>query len=58
MLFLYYKKINIFILTTNELDDDKLPIDELLKNYKAQQKVERGFSFFKEPGVSNLCGVS
>jgi len=40
-------KIGLFILTTNKLDDDKLPMNELLKNYKAQQKVERGFRFLK-----------
>lgn len=42
-------KIGMFILTTNELDDEKLPMAELLTNYKAQQSVERGFRFLKSP---------
>ena len=38
-----------FILATNELDSEELPDEELLKAYKDQQKVERGFRFLKDP---------
>lgn len=38
-----------FILATNQLDHEKLPDEELIKAYKAQQKVERGFRFLKDP---------
>lgn len=38
-----------FILGTNELDDRKLTDIEILQIYKDQQKVERGFRFFKDP---------
>ena len=38
-----------FILATNQLDSETLPDDELLRAYKDQQKVERGFRFLKDP---------
>lgn len=38
-----------FILATNELDFSKLTHTELLKAYKDQGKVERGFRFLKDP---------
>ena len=38
-----------FILATNELDSEELSDEELLKAYKDQQKVERGFRFLKDP---------
>jgi len=38
-----------FIVATNELDEDKLPSNELLETYKEQQCVERGFRFLKDP---------
>lgn len=38
-----------FILATNELDTSKLTHIELLKAYKGQGKVERGFRFLKDP---------
>ncbi len=38
-----------FILATNVLDSNQLTPDEALKQYKAQQGVERGFRFLKDP---------
>jgi transposase len=38
-----------FIVATNELDEDKLPNDELFSGYKGQSKVEKGFRFLKDP---------
>lgn len=38
-----------FILATNVLDDDTYPAQRLLQEYKAQQHVERGFRFLKDP---------
>ena len=38
-----------FIIATNELDEKALSADNLLKNYKGQQAVERGFRFLKDP---------
>ncbi|MCC0178539.1 IS1634 family transposase [Waterburya agarophytonicola K14] len=38
-----------FILATNILDSEKLSPDEALREYKAQQGVERGFRFLKDP---------
>ena len=38
-----------FILATNDLDKETLPIELILKNYKEQQSVERGFRFLKDP---------
>ncbi|MCI5222394.1 MAG: IS1634 family transposase, partial [Candidatus Electrothrix sp. AR4] len=38
-----------FILATNQLDCEELSDEELLKAYKDQQKVERGFRFLKDP---------
>jgi len=38
-----------FIIATNELDEGKLSIQDLLANYKRQQSVERGFRFLKDP---------
>jgi transposase len=38
-----------FIIATNELDDKALSADALLRNYKGQQSVERGFRFLKDP---------
>jgi len=34
---------------TNELDEKALSVEDLLKNYKGQQAVERGFRFLKDP---------
>ncbi len=38
-----------FILATNVLDSEKLSADQALREYKAQQGVERGFCFLKDP---------
>ena len=38
-----------FILATNQLDTDECPAQFVLMEYKQQQKVERGFRFFKDP---------
>jgi transposase len=38
-----------FIIATNELDEKALSVEDLLKNYKGQQSVERGFRFLKDP---------
>lgn len=39
-----------FVLATNELDTDRLPDEELIDVYKAQNTtVERGFRFLKDP---------
>jgi len=38
-----------FIIATNELDEKALSTHDLLKNYKGQQAVERGFRFLKDP---------
>jgi transposase len=38
-----------FILATNELDDTRLPPQELLAGYKGQAQAEHGFRFLKDP---------
>jgi transposase len=38
-----------FILATNVLDEDAYPAERLLREYKAQQHVECGFRFLKNP---------
>ena len=38
-----------FILATNVLDEQAYPAERLLREYKDQQKVERGFRFLKDP---------
>jgi transposase len=38
-----------FILATNVLDGQAYPAERLLREYKDQQKVERGFRFLKDP---------
>ena len=38
-----------FILATNQLDREQWSAQKLLKEYKQQQKVERGFRFLKDP---------
>jgi transposase len=39
----------IFIIATNELDNDKLADLEVFEHYKDQKKVEKGFRFLKDP---------
>ena len=43
------KQAGIFVLATNQLNNNELRIEELLPEYKHQQKVERGFRFLKDP---------
>ena len=38
-----------FILATNVLDEEQLSVNTALQEYKAQQGVERGFRFMKDP---------
>lgn len=42
-------RASLFILATNELDEEKLSDAEVLQAYKDQSKVERGFRFLKDP---------
>ena len=48
--------LGCFVLATNDTDTVRLDIDELLRTYKSQQQVERGFRFLKSPDflVSSL----
>lgn len=39
----------IFILATNQLDENELSDIDILTNYKGQSKIERGFRFMKDP---------
>ena len=39
----------LFILATNELDEERLSDREVLAAYKGQARVERGFRFLKDP---------
>lgn len=39
----------LFIVTTNELDEEVLSNEALLAGYKGQHQVERGFRFLKDP---------
>lgn len=38
-----------FILATNDLDRERYPDEQMLREYKEQQGVERGFRFLKDP---------
>ncbi|MBA2610531.1 MAG: IS1634 family transposase [Bacteroidetes bacterium] len=38
-----------FILATNDLDESAFPDENILKDYKEQQNVEKGFRFLKDP---------
>jgi len=40
---------SLFIVATDELDADKLPLEEMLRGHKSQVRVERGFHFLKDP---------
>ncbi len=47
-----------FIIATNQTDLTALPADQLLLEYKSQQKVERGFRFLTKKGYGSsarLC---
>jgi transposase len=43
------KRKSLFIVATNELDDETLSPEEMLEGYKGQVQVERGFRFLKDP---------
>ena len=43
------RKVGMFILTTNEMNNKKLDMKGLLAHYKSQQSVERDFRFLKSP---------
>ena len=43
------KRAGRFIIATNRLDSEAFNADEMLKKYKEQQHVERGFAFLKDP---------
>jgi len=43
------KRKSLFIVATNELDDQKLSAEEMLEGYKGQVQVERGFRYLKDP---------
>ena len=43
------KRAGRFIIATNRLDSQAFNSDEMLKKYKEQQHVERGFAFLKDP---------
>ena len=43
------RRKSCFIIATNQTDMTALPADQLLLEYKSQQKVERGFRFLKDP---------
>lgn len=42
------RQTGMLILATNELDKERLANAEILREYKGQQKVERGFKFLKK----------
>ena len=48
-------KLGYFILATNELNGEFMPAHKVLKHYKNQAAVERGFRFLKGP---NIVGAS
>jgi transposase len=43
------KQKSLPVVATNELDKEELPAEELLRGYKGQAQVERGFRFLKDP---------
>ncbi len=43
------RQVSRFILATNQLDTQEWPGEKLLREYKQQQQVERGFRFLKDP---------
>ncbi len=43
------KRAGRFIIATNRLDSEAFNSDEMLRKYKEQQYVERGFAFLKDP---------
>jgi transposase len=45
----YQNRAGRFIIATNRLDNESFSCDEMLRKYKEQQNVERGFAFLKDP---------
>ena len=45
----YKNRAGRFIIATNRLDNESFTCDEMLRKYKEQQNVERGFAFLKDP---------
>lgn len=45
------QKIGYFILATNELDEQLISVEELVKHYKNQYGVEKSFKFLKDPNI-------
>ena len=45
----YQNRAGRFIIATNRLDCQSFSPDEMLRKYKEQQHVERGFAFLKDP---------
>jgi len=43
------KRKSLFIVATNELDEETLSAEEMPQGYKGQSRVERGFRFLKDP---------
>jgi len=43
------KRRSLFIVATNELNEAKLSAEEMLRGYKGQVQVERGFRYLKDP---------
>ena len=43
------KRKSLFIVATNELDEEALSAEEMLEGYKGQVQVERGFRYLKDP---------
>ena len=44
-----FNKKGRFILATNQLNQEELPAEKILTQYKEQQSVEGGFRFLKDP---------
>ena len=45
----YTNRAGRFVIATNRLDHESFSSDEMLRKYKEQQNVERGFAFLKDP---------
>ena len=45
----YTNRAGRFIIATNRLEHESFNSDEMLRKYKEQQNVERGFAFLKDP---------
>ncbi len=43
--------LGCFILATNELEEESVPLEKLLKYYKNQASAERAFRFLKDPNI-------